>query len=286
MKRGLAWISAARPKTLIAAVLPVVAAWVLSLQIPNHRSDLLLWALAAAVCLQISTNFWNDYFDFLKGSDSEERLGPRRLLHQKLATLSQVKVAAIVFNVASFVLALPVFLERGWGLAILGLLCLFLSFSYTGGPFPLAYLGLGEVFVLIFFGWVATFFSYYVSTSLWAWEASVLGLQVGLLSCALITINNLRDYPEDKKNKKNTLVVRFGKNFGFILLAAELLLPYVLSLYWIQYPKIYLVLFAIPLASIIYTNMRLNRKPNQQLAFASLHALLFVCLWAMGILLR
>jgi len=285
MKKLLAWVVAARPKTLIAAVLPVAAAWVLAFQHSQLRSDLLLWALAAAICLQIATNYWNDYFDDIKGSDGENRLGPRRLLQLKLATRSQVKAVAFLFNVAAFLFAIPVFQERGWGLALLGILCLLLSIAYTGGPYPLAYLGLGEVFVLFFFGWVATFFSYYVATADFSVPATVLGLQVGLLSCVLITINNLRDYPEDKKNQKNTLVVKFGKTFGFYLLGFELLLPYLLTLYWSDYSKVYLILLASPLASIIFVNMKKGIRPNQQLAFASLHALLFLILWALGILL-
>lgn len=285
MKKLLAWVVAARPKTLIAAVLPIAAATALAFQHPQFRGDLLLWALAAALCLQIATNFWNDYFDDIKGSDGEERLGPRRLLQLKLATRSQVKTVALLFNVASFLFAIPVFQERGWSLALLGVICLLLSVAYTGGPFPLAYLGLGELFVLVFFGWVATFFSYYVATAELSIPATVLGIQVGLLSCVLITINNLRDYPEDKKNQKNTLVVKFGKTFGFYLLGLELALPYLLALYWSDFSRVYLVLLASPLASIIYVNMKKGLRPNQQLAFASLHALLFLSLWSLGILL-
>ncbi|MEZ4815789.1 MAG: 1,4-dihydroxy-2-naphthoate octaprenyltransferase [Bdellovibrionota bacterium] len=279
------WISAARPKTLIAAFLPVAAAWVLAQQQLGYRMDLVVWALLSALALQIATNFWNDYFDDLKGSDSDERLGPRRLLQLKLATRSQVKAVAIAFNVLSFLMAIPIFQERGWGLAALGVLCVLLSIAYTGGPFPLAYLGLGEFFVLLFFGWVATFFSYYVATGLWSFEASVLGVQVGLLSCVLITINNLRDYPEDKKNKKNTLVVKFGRAFGLTLLAKELFFPYLINFAWRAYPKTYLVFLAFPLASLIFYKMKKGVNPNQQLAFASLHALLFLCLWSLGILM-
>ncbi len=285
MKKLLAWVVAARPKTLIAAVLPIAAAWVLAQQHAQFRGDLLLWALAAALCLQIATNYWNDYFDDIKGSDGEDRLGPRRLLQLNLATRSQVKTAALLFNVASFLLAVPVFQERGWALALLGFVCLLLSVAYTGGPFPLAYLGLGEVFVLVFFGWVATFFSYYVATSELSVPATILGLQVGLLSCVLITINNLRDYPEDKRNQKNTLVVKFGKTFGFYLLGFELLVPYFLTIYWSQYSKVYWVLLATPLAAMIFMNMKKGIRPNQQLAFASLHALLFLSLWALGVLM-
>lgn len=275
MKKALAWIQAARPKTLVAAVLPVMAAWVLAFQSDRYNSTLLYCALAAAIALQIATNFWNDYFDDIKGSDGEGRLGPRRLLQNKIATRSQVLAAALAFNLLSFFCALPIFRERGWGLAALGVLCIFLSVGYTGGPFPLAYLGLGELFVLLFFGWVATYFSYFVATGIWSADATVLGLQVGLLSCALITINNIRDYEEDRKSKKNTLVVLFGRNFGLFLLSVELYLPYVINLYWKDYPKAALVIVAWPLAFLIFQRMKKNREANKQLAFASLHALLF-----------
>ncbi len=285
MSKVSAWINAARPKTWVAAFLPVAVAWVLAFKVGvNHA--LMLWALLSALLLQIATNFWNDYFDDIKGSDSDARLGPRRLLQQKIATRKQVSVVATLLSLLSFVAAIPIFMERGWALALLGILCLLMAISYTGGPFPLAYLGLGEVFVLIFFGWVATYFSYFVGTGVWSFSAGVLGVQVGLLSCTLITINNLRDYPEDKKSKKNTLVVMGGERFGLFLLGVEFFVPYLLLIYWREMPRTLLSCLAFPLAVLILVRMSRRQQPNQQLAFASLHALLFLLLWSIGVLMN
>lgn len=288
----LAWIGAARPKTLVAAFLPVGASWILATKFSllenfstNHK--LFFCALLSAIFLQIATNFWNDYFDDLKGSDTAERLGPRRLLQQNLATRKDVKVAALLCNVASFLFALPIFMERGWAFVFLGALCLYFSIGYTGGPFPLAYLGLGEVFVLIFFGWVATYFSYFVITGTWSLSAFVLGTQIGMLSCSLITINNLRDLEEDRKSKKNTLVVLLGKEAGEKMLLAELAIPYLLMAYWVRdlnSSACLSVFIALPLASHIFFNMQKRKNPNQQLAFSALHSVLFLSLWAYGVL--
>ena len=279
-----AWVLAARPKTLVAAFLPIAGAWALAQrEYQEINYPILLFTLSAAICLQIATNFWNDYFDYKKGSDSPERLGPRRLLQQKMATPKQVVAVAVFFNLLAFLLAIPIFVERGWSLLLVGLICSGLSFAYTGGPWPLAYLGLGEIFVMLFFGWTATYFGYFVITGLYAGSALLLGTQIGFLSCTLITINNLRDAAEDKKNHKNTLVVRFGKRFGYVLLASEFLIPYALLVCWHDSLFWYLPFFLLPLALKIYKDMKNLRAANQGLALASLHALLFVQLWFLGI---
>lgn len=283
------WIEAARPKTLIAALLPVAGAAVLAL---SEKQALNVWllvlALLVSMTLQIATNFWNDYFDFQKGSDTSVRLGPQRMLQRGLVKSRDVLRAGLLFNFFSFLLALPIFLERGFFLIGVGIVCLLMTLSYTGGPFPLAYLGLGELFVLIFFGWVAGYFTYYVATGVFSDSATVLGLMVGFLSCVLITINNLRDFEEDKKNNKRTLVVLWGRAGGLALLSIELLAPYVLLFYWKESRLFYLPFAGLFLAAFIFRGMafeKMSVQTNRFLALSALHALCFLTLWSMGVLL-
>jgi 1,4-dihydroxy-2-naphthoate octaprenyltransferase len=283
------WIEASRPKTLIAAILPVVGATVLALSEKQPLNlFLLILALFVSMTLQVATNFWNDYFDFQKGSDTSARLGPQRMLQRGLVKSKDVLKAALIFNALSFLLALPIFWERGFFLVGVGFICLLMTLSYTGGPFPLAYLGLGELFVLIFFGWVACYFSYFVATGVFSQSATVLGLVVGFLSCVLITINNLRDYEEDKKNKKRTLVVLCGRTWGLALLTFELLAPYGLVFYWHSHRLFYLPFFALIFVFVIFKGMafeKMSSQTNRYLGVAALHALCFLLLWSAGVLL-
>jgi 1,4-dihydroxy-2-naphthoate octaprenyltransferase len=284
------WISA-RPKTLVAAFLPLGATWVLVLSKNIEYSfTFLVLALIAALLVQVATNYWNDIFDARKGADTSKRLGPKRGLHSGVLSIQDLSQAAFLLNIAALLVATPIFMERSWGLLLLGLLCVALSVSYTGGPFPLAYLGLGEVFVLIFFGWVPVFFSYYVATGSFSSEAHLLGLQVGLLSCVLITINNLRDEAEDRAAHKKTLVVKFGRKFGLCLLALELFMPYLLLFYWMNrhLKQNFLAVFLVfPLAVIIFKGLAVEKaspRLNRYLALSSLHALLFLMLFAWALI--
>ncbi len=282
------WIQACRPKTLIAALIPVTGAYLLArAESFSVTPYIFISTLLAAISIQISTNLFNDYFDNKKGSDTENRLGPKRALSLGIFSARKVLIAAIAFDLLAFVFAIPLFQERGWGLIILGVLCALMAVSYTGGPFPLTHLGLGEVFVLIFFGWVATFWSYFVFTGLYSFYATLLGLQLGALSCVLITVNNLRDEAEDRSTAKKTLVVRWGKAFGLKLLSLELLLPYLLLLFWKNYSKLYfLPLILYPFALNIHRAMsreEMSPRTNRFLAYASLHALAFLTLWGIGV---
>ncbi len=283
------WIEAARPKTLIAALLPVAGAAVLAFSEKQSLNlGLLVLALLVSMTLQIATNFWNDYFDFQKGSDTSLRLGPQRMLQRGLVKSRDVLRAALLFNLFSFLLALPIFWERGFFLMGVGIVCLLMTLSYTGGPFPLAYLGLGELFVLIFFGWVAGYFTYYVATGIFSESATVLGLMVGFLSCVLITINNLRDFEEDKKNNKRTLVVLWGRVGGQALLLLELLAPYFLLFYWKEQQFFYLPFLALIFVFLIFKGMafeKMSVRTNRFLALSALHALCFLILWSVGVLL-
>ncbi len=211
------WLLAARPKTLPAAIVPV---WVGSLPVlfgDGGFSWLLLFStLFSCVCIQVATNFFNDAIDFDKGADTAKRLGPIRVTASGMLSRNTVLLAAVGFCVLAAIIAIPMIQVRGWPIVVVGAISLFLSYGYTGGPVPLAYRGLGELFVILFFGFVAVCGAHYVQTGIWPpsrlmW---ILALQSGLFSTVLIAINNFRDIDEDGSTGKRTLAVRFGKTFA------------------------------------------------------------------------
>lgn len=219
------WLLALRPKTLPAAVVPVWVGCVLAWK-THGTFDLLLavCTLLGAVFIQLATNLFNDAIDHKKGADTEGRLGPVRVTASGLLSGRQVMAAGGVFVALAVVAGIPLFQARGWPILAIGVPSLFLAYGYTGGPFPLAYLGLGEVFVVLFFGLVAVMGTVFIQTGAWTVDALLLGLVVGGLSAILITINNLRDVEEDTTTGKKTLAVRLGWGLARLALIDELLL--------------------------------------------------------------
>jgi len=204
------WILGARPRTLPAAVVPVAVGTAVA-----TGSGVIWWrallALVVALALQVGTNYSNDLADGVRGTDGPDRTGPRRLVGSGLATPAEVKVATIaafaVAAVAGLVLAIVV---TPW-LLLVGIASIAAGWLYTGGPRPYGYMGLGEVFVFVFFGLVATVGSSYVHTREITGLAVLAGSAVGLLACALLVVNNLRDIPTDRTAGKRTLAVRMGE---------------------------------------------------------------------------
>lgn len=222
-------VLAARPKTLPAAVVPVWVGCVLAYFLTGSW-DLRLagYTLAGAVWIQIATNFFNDAIDADKGADTEARLGPERVTASGRLSRRAVYTTAAFCLMLAALSGVPLLQARGWPMLAIGLPSFYLAYGYTGGPWPLAYKGLGELFVILFFGVVAVMGTVYVQTGLWHQEALQMGLAIGLLSAVLITINNLRDRDEDRGNGKNTLAVRWGRRPVMVLLALMVVLPYVL----------------------------------------------------------
>jgi len=227
-------VLAARPKTLPAAIVPVwvgcVLAWKLS---GAFDPRLALWTLLGAITIQIATNFFNDAIDARKGADTERRLGPVRVTASGLLRPRAVMAIAAGFLAMAAVCGVFLYQARGWPIVAIGLPSLFLAYGYTGGPFPLAYRGLGEGFVIGFFGLVAVAGTVFIQTGGWPGAALLLGLQVGLLSAVLISINNLRDREEDATTGKRTLAVRFGPQVAAALIFLEIQLAVVAGLGWV-----------------------------------------------------
>jgi 1,4-dihydroxy-2-naphthoate octaprenyltransferase len=198
----------------MAALSPVVIGSVLALKNDVFHWPSVLAAVLASTCIQIGTNFANDYFDFKSGKDTEKRLGPTRATSAGLVSPTTMKWAMILAFGFAIVFGAYIMWRGGWPIVVIGVLSILSGIAYTGGPYPLGYNGLGDIFVLIFFGPVAVAGTYYVQSLALYWPAVWLGLSPGLLSTALLAVNNVRDSEEDRGTGKRTLAVRFGDTFG------------------------------------------------------------------------
>ena len=209
--RARLWVAGARPRTLSAALVPVAVGTAVAV---GEGSDTPWWragvALAVAMALQVGVNFANDYSDGVRGADSAARVGPRRLVGSGLVRPSLVKRAALGAFAAAAAAGIVLAAAAGWELLAAGALCLAAGWTYTGGPRPYGYLGLGEVFVFVFFGLVATAGTTYVLLERLEWYAVLCGVPVGLWAVALLVANNLRDIATDEAAGKRTLAVRLG----------------------------------------------------------------------------
>lgn len=224
LKRWQVWLLASRPKTLWAAISPVIIGGALAVD-ANHL-HLLSWIAAAvgALLIQIGTNLANDLFDYEKATDTEERLGPMRVTQAGLVTPQQMRVAtALAFGLALLVGIYLVY-RGGRPIVAIGLLSILFGILYTAGPYPLGYNGLGDIFVLIFFGPIAVGGTYYVMALDINLTVVLAGIPPGLLAIAILVVNNLRDIDSDRKGGKRTLAVRFGLTFTRVQYLAMLIL--------------------------------------------------------------
>lgn len=228
-----ALILASRPKTLPAAVAPVVAGSALAWRLSGDFSWLLAWCtLLSTVAIQIATNYFNDAVDARKGADTSARLGPVRATASGMLTPRAMLSAGAVMLLVAVLISLPMVAARGWPVVGIGVVSLFFTYGYTGGPVPLAYRGLGDLFVLLFFGLIAVSGTVFVQMGEWRTESLLLGAQIGMLSTVLIAVNNLRDREEDARSNKRTLAVRFGVRFARVEIAVLCVGPYLLGLAW------------------------------------------------------
>ncbi len=210
-------IASFRPKTLTAALVPCCVATAFAYAVSRNVDwSILAFGLLSAFCIQIATNLLNDAFDHLKGADREDRKGPKRLIQMHQWTPQRVLLLGSLFLLLALLAGIPLVVKGGWPIVLLGLVSLFLAYGYTSGPLPLAYLGLGDLFVILFFGLFAVQGMIFLQLGQWPVEGWILGLQIGLLATTLIAINNFRDSAEDARANKRTLAVRFGAQFSRI----------------------------------------------------------------------
>ncbi|MBM3872767.1 MAG: 1,4-dihydroxy-2-naphthoate polyprenyltransferase [Verrucomicrobia bacterium] len=224
------WLAATRPKTLPAAVAPVLVGTAFAWHEGRWVPAAALACLAFALLVQIATNFANDYYDFVKGADTADRVGPRRAVASGLIMPAVMRRAMIVTFVAAFLAGLALLPYGGWPLLVIGIASILSGIAYTGGPYPLGYHGLGDLFVFLFFGLVAVGATYFVQAGLPGWKVWVAGAAVGLLAANILVTNNLRDAETDARAGKRTTVVRFGRGFGRAQFAASHLFALVVPL--------------------------------------------------------
>ncbi len=208
------WWEAARPKTLPAAMAPVLMGTALAYQDGGAHAGAALAALATGLGIQVGTNFCNDYADFKKGADTVDRLGPTRATQAGWVTPAAMLRATGLAFAAAALAALYLIARGGPWLALIAVASIGAGAGYTLGRYALAYIGLGEMFVLMFFGPVALAGTYYVQTLQLPARVIGVGLAPGALSCALLAVNNLRDIEQDRRAAKRTLAVRFGPRFA------------------------------------------------------------------------
>jgi 1,4-dihydroxy-2-naphthoate polyprenyltransferase len=241
------WYLAARPATLPAAVVPVLVGSALAVSARHLNVLVFVATLLGSLLIQIGTNFANDYFDFAKGADTAERLGPTRVTQSGIFTPRQVAIA----TAATFGLALldGLYLVSigGWPIVLIGLLSIVCGVAYTGGPFPLGYHGLGDLFVFIFFGIVAVCGTYYLQTGSMSLTALIASVPVGLMSTNILVVNNLRDIATDRAAGKRTLAVRIGRAATRRQYILFLLIAYTLPLTLQQVGASSILLFWLPL---------------------------------------
>jgi len=285
------WLVAARPRTLPAAIAPVLVGTALAISVDIFRPLAFAAALVGSVFIQIGTNLSNDLSDARRGADTEDRLGPVRVTAGGLMPPRRVLIGTYVaFGVAT-VCGAYLTAEAGWEILVIGIASIVAGVLYTGGPRPYGYEGLGEVFVFLFFGIVAVTGSYFVQTEEVRWEAFVLSVPVGLLAAAILVVNNVRDVDTDRRAGKRTLAVKLGRErasrlFGGMVVVS-LLFPVGLAIAngW---PWLLLALVVVPLAPPLVRTVATRRDGpalNDALAQTGRLLAVFSLLLAVGVVL-
>ena len=285
------WLLASRPKTLVASLLPVVAGFLLAYeQSPDVSKVTGILCLLYCLLIQIGTNFANDYFDFLKGADDRRENAPQRmvssgLIKSKVMLLATCLVFCLSFTVGIYIMES---VEGSRFLIFVGMTSILFGVGYTGGPFPLAYNGLGDMFVVIFFGFVAVLTTHYVvilSVDL-PWQPNwILPLGVGFVINNLLVVNNYRDYDEDEKVGKKTLVVLLGRGFGLFLFTCGVIISTVLIPFLV--PSAWPTIFLLPLGCYAFIGLRKSLNANdfsKVLSLCAASVLLYVILLLLGYL--
>ena len=281
-----AWALAARPKTLSAAAAPVIIGTALAYR---DRDGQISWthallALTGAALIQIATNFINDALDFKKGADTAERLGPTRMTQAGLLGADAVMRGAFICLTLAALCGIPLMYRGGWPLFAIGVASIAAAYIYTGGPFPLAYHGLGELFVLLFFGVVAVGGTYYVLVLRYWWIVFAAGVAVGSLAVVILAINNLRDIDGDRAVNKRTVAVRLGPRGGRADVVFFTLLPYLMCS--AMGPLIPMVTLPLAVALLLRVSRSAGARLNSCLAMAGVLQWAFAIAFAIDVVLR
>jgi 1,4-dihydroxy-2-naphthoate octaprenyltransferase len=285
------WIIASRPKTLLAAVVPVLVGSSLAISKGSFVLIFSIIALFCSVLIQIGTNFTNDLYDFLHGADNEDRKGPLRVLAAGLISVKEMKIGVVLIFSLAFVLGLILVYEAGPVIFVIGILSIIAGIAYTAGPFPLAYNGLGDIFVFMFFGIAGTTGTYYIQLKEFSTISLLTSIPVGALITDILVVNNYRDIEEDRAAGKNTLAVIFGKNFTrfqfIFLILTSFAIPAILYFFFDFKFWIFLPYLTIPIAYqlIIMLYTLEGNQLNKTLELTAKLSALFGFLFAAGLTL-
>lgn len=279
------WMVAARPRTLFAAVVPVSVGSALAYHDGNLHIAATFIALLCSFLIQIGTNFTNDLYDFLRGADTPKRVGPLRVLNEGLVTPAQMKTAIALTFGLTFLLGLYLVYLAGWIIFVIGVLSILAGLAYTAGPYPLAYNGLGDFFVFLFFGIVGTVGTYYINTLEVSSIAFLASIPVGALITNILVVNNYRDIEHDREAGKNTLAVKLGKTFSFyeyiILTISSFAVPLIIYLshdvsYWVFLPYLTLpIAYKLIIMLSRLSGTQLNKTLELTAKFSAIFGLLF-----------
>ena len=287
-----AWILAARPKTLTGALTPVMIGTALAAMDGQfHWLPALICCLFASL-MQMAANFINDLFDYLKGTDREDRLGPERACAQGWISPKAMRMGIIVTVILACLIGSILLLYAGWELIIVGAICVLFAFLYTTGPYPLSYNGWGDILVIVFFGFVPVGGTYYVQALTWTPDVTIASLICGLLIDTLLVVNNYRDRDADAQSGKRTVIVRFGEKFGRYLYLVLGVVASLLCLWFIYTGNVYAALlpqlYLIPHVLTWKKMVRIHsgKKLNSILGETSRNMLLMGVLLSIGLLLK
>ena len=282
-----AWILAARPKTLAGAAVPVMIGCGLAYSAGVFQIIPAVICFLFAFTMQIDANFINDYFDFKKGNDREDRLGPERACAQGWITLPVMKKGIIITSVIACFIGCCILFYADWIMIIVGLLCILFAFLYTTW---LGHLGLGDMLVLIFFGFVPVGGTFYVMAHTWTWDVTIASTACGLVIDTLLMVNNYRDREQDRKSGKRTIVVRWGEKAGqmlylvFGVAGIEICLFLSGGLWTAVLPQIYLIFHFSTWKEMVH--IRKGKTLNIILGKTARNILLFGILLTLGLILR
>jgi 1,4-dihydroxy-2-naphthoate octaprenyltransferase len=263
------WLGAARPRTLPAAVAPIVAASALAWRDGGFDARAATLCLGFALLVQIGTNFANDYYDFVNGADTAARVGPRRAVAAGLIAPNTMRAAMWIVFAMAFGCGLGLLAWGGAWLLAIGVASILCGIAYTGGPWPLGYHGLGDVFVFLFFGLVAVGATYFVQVGALTFDAMLVAVPIGLLAANILVVNNYRDVETDAAAGKRTLVVRFGRGAARAQHAVSLVVALAMPLWFAwrdQSAWRLLPLLLAPLAWRHVRRLRDSRSPEALIA--------------------
>lgn len=285
------WILASRPKTLPASVSPVIVGTALAVYNDAFDAVAAFLAVFCALLIQIATNFTNDLYDFLAGTDTTDRIGPKRALAEGWITVREMKTAILLTFGVAFVAGLFLVYTGGFWVLVIGILSILAGLAYTAGPYPLAYNGLGDIFVFIFFGLVATVGTYYVQAHSVSSIAVISSLPMGALITNILIVNNYRDLEDDRQAGKRTMAVLYGAAFTrfeyLFLLIVCYAVPFVIFFFYDASITVLMPMLSLPVAIRLFVMLYTHKgeQLNQTLEYSGKLTLLYALLFSLGLFL-